>query len=331
MKILVTGGLGYVGSHTVVELMREGHEAMIADNLVNAKVEVLEKIQCITGKEPVFYQIDVTEESKLQRLFSEHKLEGVLHFAGLKAVGESVDRPLDYYQNNILSTIALAKVCLKHRVDKFVFSSSATVYGDQPSPLTEDMELGKTVNPYGETKVMSERILTDVSKVNPTLAIASLRYFNPIGAHESGLIGERSVGTPNNVMPLINRVAKGEQEKLRVFGGDYNTIDGTGVRDYIHVVDVAKAHVKVIEKIKRGVQIYNLGTGRGTSVLELIQAFEKTNGISIPWEFTEKRAGDIAVSYANVDKAKLELGWKAERSIEDMVRDAWEFECQNPI
>ncbi|SDY98367.1 UDP-galactose 4-epimerase [Tindallia californiensis] len=331
MKILVTGGLGYVGSHTVVELMREGHEAIIADNLVNAKVEVLDKIQCITGKKPVFYQIDVTKESKLQRLFSEHKLEGVLHFAGLKAVGESVDRPLDYYQNNILSTIVLVKVCLKHRIDKFVFSSSATVYGDQPSPLVEDMELGKTVNPYGETKVMSERILTDVSKVNPTLAIASLRYFNPIGAHESGLIGERSVGTPNNVMPLINRVAKGKQEKLKVFGGDYNTIDGTGVRDYIHVVDVAKAHVKVIEKIKKGVRVYNLGTGRGTSVLELIQAFEKTNGVSIPWEFTEKRAGDIAVAYANVDKAKLELGWKAERSIEDMVRDAWGFECQNPI
>ena len=253
----------------------------------------------------------------------------MIHFAGLKAVGESVSKPLEYYFNNLVSTMVLSKMCLKYGVGKFVFSSSATVYGDQPSPLKEDMELKKTTNPYGETKAMSERLLTDTSIANPNFAVSLLRYFNPVGAHESGLIGEDPNGIPNNLMPFVTKVAKGQLPKLSVFGNDYNTIDGTGIRDYIHVVDLAKGHVKAIENLKEGVNIYNLGTGRGTSVLELVNAFMKVNNIDVPYEIVGRRPGDIATCFADASKAKKELGWKAELGIDEMVRDAWEFEQNN--
>jgi UDP-glucose 4-epimerase len=322
MNILVTGGLGFIGSHTVVELIKNNHEVIIADNLINSKVDVLDKLYKITGIKPTFYQIDVTDEVKLEEVFRIHKIDGVIHFAGLKAVGESVSKPLEYYYNNIVSTMVLSKMCIKYGVGKFVFSSSATVYGDQPSPLNEDMELKKTTNPYGETKAMSERILTDTSSGNPNLAVSLLRYFNPVGAHESGLIGEDPNGIPNNLMPFVTKVAKGILPKLNVFGNDYDTIDGTGVRDYIHVVDLAKGHVKAIENLKDGVNIYNLGTGRGTSVLELVNAFMKVNDINVPYEIVGRRPGDIATCFADASKAKHELGWKAELGIEEMVRGA---------
>jgi UDP-glucose 4-epimerase len=253
----------------------------------------------------------------------------VIHFAGLKAVGESVSKPLDYYYNNLVSTMVLSKMCVKYGVNKFVFSSSATVYGDQPSPLKEDMELKKTTNPYGETKAMSERILTDTSNANDGFAVSLLRYFNPVGAHESGLIGEDPNGIPNNLMPFVTKVAKGQLSKLSVFGNDYDTIDGTGVRDYIHVVDLAKGHVKAIEKNESGVKIYNLGTGQGTSVLELVNAFMKANNIEVPYEIVGRRPGDIGTCFADPSKAEQELGWKAELGIEEMVRDAWKFEQNN--
>ena len=253
----------------------------------------------------------------------------MIHFAGLKAVGESVSKPLEYYFNNLVSTMVISKMCLKYGVGKFVFSSSATVYGDQPSPLKEDMELKKTTNPYGETKAMSERLLTDTSIANPNFAVSLLRYFNPVGAHESGLIGEDPNGIPNNLMPFVTKVAKGQLPKLSVFGNDYNTIDGTGIRDYIHVVDLAKGHVKAIENLKDGVNIYNLGTGRGTSVLELVNAFMKVNNIDVPYEIVGRRQGDIATCFADASKAENELGWKAELGIEEMVRDVWEFEQNN--
>lgn len=329
MNILVTGGLGFIGSHTVVELIKNNHTVIIADNLCNSKIEVLDKLSAITGIKPMLYQIDVTDEAKVEEIFNNHKIDGVIHFAGLKAVGESVSKPLEYYYNNLLSTMVLSKLCIKHGVDKFVFSSSATVYGDQPSPLKEDMELKKTTNPYGETKAMSERILTDTAKANNNFSVSLLRYFNPVGAHESGLIGENPNGIPNNLMPFVTKVAKGQLEKLSIFGNDYNTIDGTGVRDYIHVVDLSKGHVKAIENLKDGVNIYNLGTGRGTSVLELVNTFMKVNEIDVPYEIVGRRPGDIATCYAHAEKAEVELGWKAELTIEDMVRDAWKFERSN--
>lgn len=329
MNILVTGGLGFIGSHTVVELLKNNHEVIIADNLINSKIDVLDKLYKITGIKPTFYQIDVTDEVKLEEVFIKHKIDGVIHFAGLKAVGESVSNPLVYYYNNIVSTMILSKMCIKYGVGKFVFSSSATVYGDQPSPLKENMELKKTTNPYGETKAMNERILTDTSYANPNFGVSLLRYFNPVGAHESGLIGEDPNGIPNNLMPFVTKVAKGILPKLNVFGNDYDTIDGTGVRDYIHVVDLAKGHVKAIEKLDKGVNIHNLGTGRGTSVLELVNAFMKVNKVEVPYEIVERRPGDIATCYADPSKAEQELGWKAELTIEDMVRDAWKFELSN--
>jgi len=329
MNILVTGGLGFIGSHTVVELIKNNHTVIIADNLINSKIEVLDKLYTITGIKPSFYQIDVTDEAKVEEIFSKHKIDGVIHFAGLKAVGESVSKPIEYYYNNLVSTMILSKMCVKYGVNKFVFSSSATVYGDQPSPLKEDMELNKTTNPYGETKAMSERILTDTAHANDGFAVSLLRYFNPVGAHESGLIGEDPNGIPNNLMPFVTKVAKGRLEKLSVFGNDYDTIDGTGVRDYIHVVDLAKGHVKAIENLKDGVNIYNLGTGRGTSVLELVNAFMKVNDIDVPFEIVGRRPGDIATCFADASKAKKELGWKAELGIEEMVRDAWKFEQNN--
>ncbi|MDF1616137.1 UDP-glucose 4-epimerase GalE [Petrocella sp. FN5] len=329
MNILVTGGLGFIGSHTTIELIKNNHEVIIADNLINSKIEVLDKLSTITGIKPTFCQIDVTDEAKVEEIFNKHKIDGVIHFAGLKAVGESVSKPLEYYYNNLVSTMVLSKMCVKYGVNKFVFSSSATVYGDQPSPLKEDMELKKTTNPYGETKAMSERILTDTARANPNFAVSLLRYFNPVGAHESGLIGEDPNGIPNNLMPFVTKVAKGQLPKLSVFGNDYDTIDGTGVRDYIHVVDLSKGHVKAIENLKDGVNIYNLGTGKGTSVLELVNAFMKVNDIDVPFEIVGRRPGDIATCYADASKAEKELKWKAELGIEEMVRDAWKFEQNN--
>ncbi len=331
MKILVTGGLGFIGSHTTIELIKNNHTVIIADNLINSKIEVLDKLSTITGFKPSFYQIDVTDEAKVEEIFNNHNIDGVIHFAGLKAVGESVSKPLEYYYNNLVSTMVLSKMCIKYGVDKFVFSSSATVYGDQSSPLKEDMELKKTTNPYGETKAMSERILTDTAHANGEFAVSLLRYFNPVGAHESGLIGEDPNGIPNNLMPFVTKVAKGQLEKLSVFGNDYDTIDGTGVRDYIHVVDLAKGHVKAIENLKDGVNIYNLGTGRGTSVLELVNAFMKVIDIDVPYEIIGRRPGDIATCFADASKAEKELGWKAELTVEDMVRDAWKFEQNNGV
>lgn len=329
MNILVTGGLGFIGSHTIVELLENNHKVVIVDNLANSKMEVLDKLEKIVGERPPFYEIDVTDREKLERVFKEQEIDGVIHFAGLKAVGESVAKPLEYYYNNLLSTMVVSQLCLDYGVGKFVFSSSATVYGDQASPLKEGMELKKTSNPYGETKAMIERILTDTAAVNPDFAVTLLRYFNPVGAHESGLIGEDPNGIPNNLMPFVSKVAKGELESLSIFGDDYETVDGTGVRDYIHVVDLAKGHVKAIEKLDKGVNIYNLGTGRGTSVLELVNAFIDVNGVEVPYSIVDRRPGDLATSYADAGKAERVLGWKAEKDIDDMVRDSWNFERNN--
>ncbi len=326
MKIFVTGGAGYIGTHTCVELINAGHEVIVADNLCNSKKEALDKVSEITGKEIIFYEADVTDEQNVERIFSENQIDGVIHFAGLKAVGESVDEPLMYYYNNLVSTMVVAKACIKYNVASFVFSSSATVYGDNIVPFREDMDLLPTTNPYGETKAMSERILSDTAKVNQGFGVTLLRYFNPVGAHESGLIGENPNGIPNNLMPFVTQVAKGKREYLSVFGNDYDTVDGTGVRDYIHVVDLAKGHVAAIEKLNQGVHIYNLGTGKGTSVLELVKAFEDANGIKVPYEICPRRPGDIASCYADASKAYDELGWTADKDIMDMVKDSWNFE-----
>ncbi|MCB7070215.1 UDP-glucose 4-epimerase GalE [Caldibacillus sp. 210928-DFI.2.22] len=326
MNILVTGGAGYIGSHTCVALLEAGHTVLVADNLCNSKVEAIEKVKQITNKEITFYEIDVTDEIAVNTIFSNHDIDGIIHFAGLKAVGESVVKPLAYYYNNIVSTMILAKACLKYGVNKFVFSSSATVYGDNKVPFVETMNLLPTTNPYGETKAMSERILTDIAKANSAFSVSLLRYFNPVGAHKSGLIGEAPNGIPNNLMPYVTQVAKGKLEKLRVFGNDYPTVDGTGVRDYIHVVDLAEGHVAALENLTEGVHVYNLGTGKGTSVLELVKAFEEANGIEVPYEIVERRPGDIASCYADASKAKRELGWVAKRDIIAMCRDAWRFE-----
>ena len=326
MNILVTGGAGYIGSHTCVELLNNNHSVIIADNLCNSKMETINKIKQITNKDFLFFQVDVTDRQAVESIFSSYQIDGVIHFAGLKAVGESVEKPLEYYYNNIVSTIILSKACIKYNVNKFVFSSSATVYGENKVPFVETMVLLPTTNPYGETKAISERILMDVAKVNKNFSVSLLRYFNPVGAHESGLIGESPSGIPNNLMPFITQVAKGKLEKLRVFGNDYNTIDGTGVRDYIHVMDLAEGHVAAIEKLTEGVHIYNLGTGQGTSVLQLIHAFEEVNNIKVPYEIVGRRPGDIASCYADASKAERELGWKAKRGIKEMCRDAWRFE-----
>ncbi len=327
MKILITGGAGYIGSHTCVTLLERGYDVIVADNFVNSRRQVLDRIREITKRDFAFYEIDVTDEEAVEQVFTEHRIDGVIHFAGLKAVGESVHKPLEYYQNNVLSTIVLAKACIRHGVGKFVFSSSATVYGDNEVPLVETMPLRPTTNPYGETKAMCERILTDAAKAHPQFAVSLLRYFNPIGAHESGLIGEAPNGIPNNLMPYITQVAKGKLDKLRVFGDDYPTIDGTGVRDYIHVVDLAEGHMAALEHLVEGAHVYNLGTGQGTSVLQLVRTFEEVNGVEIPYEITARRPGDVAESYADVTKAMRELNWTAKRGLEEMCRDAWRFEC----
>lgn len=329
MNILVAGGAGYIGSHTCIALLEAGHSVIVADNLCNSKAESIEKVKQVTNKELTFYQVDVTDEVKVDTIFSNHEIDGVIHFAGLKAVGESVEKPLEYYYNNIVSTMVLTKACQKYGVNRFVFSSSATVYGDNKVPFKETMALLLTTNPYGETKAMSERILTDIANANPAFSVSILRYFNPVGAHESGQIGEAPNGIPNNLMPYVTQVAKGKREKLRVFGNDYPTVDGTGVRDYIHVVDLAEGHVFALENLTEGVHVYNLGTGKGTSVLELVKAFEEANDIEVPYQIVDRRPGDIASCYADASKAKQELGWTAKLDIIAMCRDAWQFEKKN--
>ncbi|MDG4505414.1 UDP-glucose 4-epimerase GalE [Streptococcus suis] len=332
MSILVTGGAGYIGSHTVVELLKLGKEVVIVDNLSNSSILVLDRIETITGKRPTFYELDVADKEALRQVFENENIEAAIHFAGYKAVGESVAKPIMYYENNIMSTLALVEVMAEFSVKKIVFSSSATVYGlNNPSPLVETMPTSAT-NPYGYTKVMLEQILRDVEVADKEWSIALLRYFNPIGAHESGLIGEDPAGIPNNLMPFIAQVAVGKREELSVFGYDYDTVDGTGVRDYIHVIDLALGHIKALEKIltTAGVHTYNLGSGQGTSVLELVQAFEKVNGVPVPYKIVDRRPGDVATCYANADKALAELNWKTEKTIEDMCRDTWNWQSKNP-
>lgn len=329
MNILVTGGTGYIGSHTCVVLLEAGYDVIVADNLSNSSIEVVDKIKKISGKDIKFYKVDVTDEQATEKIFQENEIEGIIHFAGLKAVGESVEKPLEYYYNNLLSTMVLCKLCKKYNVNKFVFSSSATVYGNNIVPFKESMDLLPTTNPYGETKAMNERILSDIAKANPSFCVTLLRYFNPIGAHESGLIGELPNGIPNNLMPYITQVAKGKLERLKVFGNDYDTIDGTGVRDYIHVLDLAEGHLAALENIKEGLNVYNLGTGKGVSVLQLVKTFEDINQIKIPYDIVDRRKGDIAECYADASKAKIELNWEAKRDISDMVRDSWRFEKNN--
>ncbi|GGD28634.1 UDP-glucose 4-epimerase GalE [Pontibacillus salipaludis] len=326
MSILVTGGAGFIGSNTCISLIDSGHSVIVADNFCNSDPQVIENIQKITQAKVVKYKVDITDESQVSSIFENHSIEGVIHFAGYKSVGESVVEPVAYYHNNLMSTIAVAKSCLEYGVKKLIFSSSATVYGENVSPLVEDMHLHQTTNPYGETKAMSERILKDISYANPHLSIALLRYFNPVGAHISGLIGEAPNGIPNNLMPYVTKTAKGELEYLNVFGNDYPTVDGTGVRDYIHVTDLAEGHVAALQNIEKGAHVYNLGTGRGTSVLELVTTFEEVNKINIPYKIVDRRPGDIATCYADVTKAKKELGWEAKRDIRDMCRDSWRFE-----
>ncbi|WP_105124947.1 UDP-glucose 4-epimerase GalE [Streptococcus suis] len=332
MSILVTGGAGYIGSHTVVELLKLGKDVVIVDNLSNSSILVLDRIETITGKRPTFYELDVANKVALREVFEKESIESAIHFAGYKAVGESVEKPVMYYENNIMSTLALVEVMAEFGVKKIVFSSSATVYGlNNPSPLVETMPTSAT-NPYGYTKVMLEQILRDVEVADKEWSVALLRYFNPIGAHESGLIGEDPAGIPNNLMPFVAQVAVGKRPELSVFGNDYDTVDGTGVRDYIHVIDLALGHIKALEKISTtaGVHTYNLGSGQGTSVLELVQAFEKVNGVPVPYKIVDRRPGDVATCYAKADKALEELDWKTEKTIEDMCRDTWNWQSKNP-
>ena len=329
MSVLVTGGAGYIGSHTVVELLNENKEVIVVDNFSNSKPEMLDKIKKITNKDFKFYELDYSNKEKMDKVFAENKIDSVIHFAGYKAVGESVEKPIEYYTNNVSGTLNLLDVMRKHNVKTIIFSSSATVYGDpEVVPLTEMCKIGGTTNPYGSSKLFIEQILKDVYNADNSLDICILRYFNPIGSHESGIIGEEPQGRPNNLMPYIVRVASGELEELSIFGNDYNTPDGTGVRDYIHVVDLAKGHIKALEKLekeKSGIYIYNLGTGKGYSVLDMVHAFEKTTGQKIKYKITERRAGDIATCYADATKAKEELNWVAEKTLEDMCRDSWNY------
>lgn len=331
-KILITGGAGYIGSHTCVELLNEGHEIVIIDNLSNSKVESLNRIKRITGKDFPFYCEDVCDRKALERIFKENDIEAVIHFAGLKAVGESVEIPLQYYENNLDSTLILCSVMNKFNVKKLVFSSSATVYGVPESvPISEDSKLWCT-NPYGWTKLMNEQILRDLAVSDPDWSIVLLRYFNPIGAHESGTIGEDPNGIPNNLIPYISQVAIGKLKELSVYGNDCPTVDGTGVRDYIHVVDLARGHCKAIEHTEefKGADAINLGTGKGYSVLEIVSAFEKASGIKIPYKIVDRRPGDIGSCYADPRKALEVLGWKAEKNIEEMCVDTWRWQKQNP-
>ena len=331
MKLLVTGGAGYIGSHTVIELIAKGHDVVVIDNLSNSSIEALRRVEEITGRTIPFYEADVRDQNALDNIFAAGDIDAVIHFAGLKAVGESVEKPLLYYQNNLDSTLVLLAAMQAHGVKKLVFSSSATVYGSAPVPYAEGAVVGHGItNPYGKTKYFIEEIIRDVSAADEEFEATILRYFNPIGAHPSGRIGEDPSGIPNNLMPYITQVATGRREKLNVFGGDYDTKDGTGVRDYIHVDDLAEGHVAAIEHSKPGFTAYNLGSGVGVSVLELVRAFEEASGRRIPYEIVDRRAGDLPESYALVDKAREELGWTVKRSIEDACADSWRWQSQNP-
>lgn len=332
MAILVTGGAGYIGSHTCVELLQAGYEIVVVDNLSNSKLESMNRVKEITGEEFPFYKIDILDKAGLESVFSENTINAVIHFAGLKAIGESVQFPLHYYHNNITGTLNLCETMKKYGITRIVFSSSATVYGmPERVPISEDFPL-RTTNPYGRTKLMIEEILRDLYISDNRWSISLLRYFNPIGAHESGRIGEDSNGVPNNLIPYISQVAIGKLKELHIFGSDYPTIDRTGVRDYIHVVDLAKGHLKALKKVleSNGVETYNLGTGRGYSVLEMVRAFEKASGKVIPYKFVERRPGDIASCYADPTKAKEQLGWEAEKGIEEMCADSWRWQRSNP-
>lgn len=333
MAILVTGGAGYIGSHTVIELQNAGYDVVVMDNLSNSSEVALERVQEITGKPLTFYKADILDREASEEIFSKEKIEAVIHFAGLKAVGESVQKPWEYYNNNITGTLVLLDVMRKHNVKNIIFSSSATVYGEpEKVPVTEETPKGSCTNPYGWTKSMLEQILTDIQKADPSWNVILLRYFNPIGAHKSGKIGENPNGIPNNLMPYITQVAVGKLPKLGVFGNDYPTPDGTCIRDYIHVLDLATGHVKALERLKKnaGLDIYNLGTGIGYSVLDVIHNFEAATGITIPFEFKPRRAGDIPVNYSNADKAWKELGWKAQYGIKEMCEDSWRWQSSNP-
>ncbi|EEL42640.1 UDP-glucose 4-epimerase [Bacillus cereus Rock3-42] len=331
MAILITGGAGYIGSHTCVELLNNNYKIIVVDNLSNSSIESLNRVKEITGKQFEFYKENVLNREKMNEIFLENNIEAVIHFAGFKAVGESTTIPLTYYYNNIIGTIVLCDVMQKHNVKNFIFSSSATVYGiPKTSPITEEFPLSVT-NPYGQTKLMIEQIMRDVAKADDEWSIALLRYFNPFGAHQSGRIGEDPNGIPNNLMPYVTQVAVGKLKELNIFGNDYPTKDGTGVRDYIHVVDLAKGHVKALEKVlkTKGIEAYNLGTGKGYSVLEMVKAFEKVSGKKIPYKVIGRRPGDVAICFADVSKAKRELGWEAEYGLEEMCVDSWRWQVNN--
>jgi UDP-glucose 4-epimerase len=331
MAVLLTGGLGYIGSHTAVELLNSGEEIIILDNLSNCKREVADKIREITNKDFKLYIADLLNRADIEKIFEDNSISEVIHFAGLKAVGESCEKPLEYYHNNITGTLILLETMWKYGCNKIVFSSSATVYGNPKTvPITEDFPLS-TTNPYGTTKLFIEQILQDTVKAYPEWSCINLRYFNPVGAHSSGKIGEDPNGIPNNLMPYINLVAAGKLDHLNVFGNDYDTKDGTGVRDYIHVVDLSLAHLKALEKLRnmQGIEVYNIGTGEGYSVLDIVHAFEKANDLTIKYEIAPRRVGDIATCYADATKAKVELGWKATKSLEDMCKDAWNYTKNN--
>lgn len=335
MRLLLTGATGYIGSHTAVELIQAGYEVVIADNLYNSERTVLDRLEEITGIRPEFYEVDVMDAAALDEIFTDHEIAAVMHFAGYKAVGESVEKPVAYYRNNLDTTLTLLEVMEKHGCHSLIFSSSATVYGDGDVPFTEASPAGKCTNPYGWTKYMNEVILRDATVANPELSVGLLRYFNPIGAHPSGLIGEKPNGIPNNLMPYVTQVAAGIRDHLNIFGDDYDTPDGTGVRDYIHVVDLAKGHLAALEYSMnhKGCEVFNLGTGRGYSVLDIVHAFEEANGVPIPYEIVERRAGDIAVCYADPRKAEQLLHWKAELDLVDMCRDSWRWQqhCTNAV
>ena len=329
MAVLVTGGAGFIGSHTCVELLNSGREIVVIDDFSNSKPQALEAVKKITGKDFKFYELNYLDREKLEKVFEENKIDSVINFAGFKAVGESTEKPIEYYINNVSGALVLLDTMRKYNVKKFVFSSSATVYGDPETiPITEDCKTGGTTNPYGTTKLFIEQILKDIYASDNTWDICILRYFNPVGAHESGLIGEEPKGRPNNLMPFVVRVAAGILDELSVYGDDYNTPDGTGVRDYIHVVDLAKGHIKALDKLdkeNKGLYIYNLGTGTGYSVLDMVKSFEKSTGKKVAYKIVERRPGDIAMCYANPEKARKELGWCAEKTIDDMCRDSWNY------
>ena len=332
-KILLAGGAGYIGSHTAVELLNSGYEVIIADNYSNSCPEAVRRVEEITGKSIKTYEVDIRDRQKLENVFTENQIDAVIHFAGLKAVGESVEKPVLYYRNNIDTTLSLLECMEKFNVNNIIFSSSATVYGEEnPVPYTEDMKRGTCTNPYGWTKVMMEQILEDTAKANENISVVLLRYFNPIGAHESGKIGEDPKGIPNNLMPYVSQVAVGKREKLTIFGRDYNTPDGTCTRDYIHVVDLAKGHVKAVEYIfsHKGTEIFNLGTGTPYSVTEIVETFEKVNNVKVNHVYGDRRAGDLPECYANADKALKILGWKTEKTLADMCRDSWNWQKNNP-